>query len=44
MRHDWNSLLSDNDDLLMTKYSKDFFPPADTLVWYFSGYFSLEPM
>lgn len=32
MRHDWNSLISDNDDLLITKYSKEFFPPADTLV------------
>ena len=32
LRHDWNSLLSDQDDLLVTKYSKDFFPAADTFV------------
>ncbi|XP_066917263.1 FAD-dependent oxidoreductase domain-containing protein 2-like [Clytia hemisphaerica] len=38
MRHDWNSLISDNDDLLITKYSKEFFPPADTLVKYLDDY------
>ncbi|XP_057310972.1 FAD-dependent oxidoreductase domain-containing protein 2-like [Hydractinia symbiolongicarpus] len=38
LRHDWNSLLSDNDDLLMTKYSKKFFPPADTFVKYLKDY------
>lgn len=38
LRHDWNSLISDNDDLLMTKYSKDFFPKADTLVKYLKDY------
>ena len=32
MRHDWNSLINDNDDLLMTKYSKEFFPAADDIV------------
>ena len=32
MRHDWNSLLSDDESLLMTKYSKQFFPDADILV------------
>ena len=32
MRHDWNSLLSDDDSLLMTRYSKKFFPDADDLV------------
>ena len=32
MRHDWNSLLSDDDSLLMTHYSKKFFPDADDLV------------
>lgn len=32
MRHDWNSLLSDDESLLMTRYSKKFFPDADDLV------------
>jgi len=32
MRHDWNSLLSDDESLLMTHYSKKFFPDADELV------------
>ena len=32
MRHDWNSLLSDDESLLMTHYSKKFFPEADVLV------------
>jgi len=32
MRHDWNSLLSDDESLLMTHYSKKFFPDADDLV------------
>ena len=32
MRHDWNSLLSDDETLLMTHYSKEFFPNADDLV------------
>ena len=32
MRHDWNSLISDDDDLLFTKYSEELFPNADILV------------
>ena len=32
MRHDWNSLINENNDLLMTKYSKEFFPAADVMV------------
>lgn len=32
MRHDWNSLISDDDELLITKYTKDFFPKADLMV------------
>lgn len=36
MRHDWNSLLSDDESLLMTRYSKEFFPPADSLVSFIS--------
>jgi len=38
LRHDWNSLLSDNEDLLIKKYSKEFFPPADTMVQYLKDY------
>ncbi|XP_070561494.1 FAD-dependent oxidoreductase domain-containing protein 2-like [Ptychodera flava] len=34
MRHDWNSLLSDDRDLLFTKYSEELFPSADDLVRY----------
>ena len=32
LRHDWNSLISDDETLRMTLYSKEFFPPADVLV------------
>lgn len=28
MRHDWNSLLSDTDELKFGRYSKDYFPHA----------------
>ncbi|XP_002736119.1 FAD-dependent oxidoreductase domain-containing protein 2-like [Saccoglossus kowalevskii] len=38
MRHDWNSLLSDDPELLFTKYSKELFPNADDLVRYMSDY------
>lgn len=38
LRHDWNSLISDDDSLLMTKYSKEFFPPADTMVQYLKDF------
>lgn len=38
LRHDWNSLISHDDDLLMTKYSKEFFPPADSFVQYLNDY------
>ncbi|CAH3194438.1 unnamed protein product [Porites evermanni] len=38
MRHDWNSLLSDDESLLMTRYSKKFFPDADDLVRYLNDY------
>jgi len=38
MRHDWNSLLSDDESLLMTHYSKKFFPDADELVQYLNDY------
>ena len=33
-RHDWNSLISDDESLMMRHYSKDYFPPADSYVSY----------
>ena len=33
-RHDWNSLISDDESVMMRHYSKDYFPPADTYVRY----------
>ncbi|XP_002736884.1 FAD-dependent oxidoreductase domain-containing protein 2-like [Saccoglossus kowalevskii] len=38
MRHDWNSLLSDDPELRFTKYSKELFPHADDLVRYMDDY------
>ncbi|XP_077982328.1 FAD-dependent oxidoreductase domain-containing protein 2-like [Glandiceps talaboti] len=38
LRHDWNSLISDDDDLLFTKYSDELFPNADILVKYLADY------
>ncbi|XP_076458503.1 FAD-dependent oxidoreductase domain-containing protein 2-like [Babylonia areolata] len=38
MRHDWNSLLSDDESLLFTKYSQEMFPHADRLVDYMHDY------
>lgn len=38
MRHDWNSLLSDNEDLRFTKYSKVMFPNADLMLDYLRDY------
>lgn len=38
MRHDWNSILSDNEDLLMRHYSKEFFPTKESLVDYLNDY------
>src|SRR5262245_51249455 len=32
LRWDWNSLLSDREDLLFKNYSKKYFPPADEMV------------
>ncbi|KAK5856762.1 hypothetical protein PBY51_008334 [Eleginops maclovinus] len=36
LRHDWNSLLSDNPDLLMKRVSSEFYPPADAFPTYLS--------
>ncbi|ESO89058.1 hypothetical protein LOTGIDRAFT_228992 [Lottia gigantea] len=38
MRHDWNSLLSHDESLLMKYYSKEMFPPADNLLKYLNDY------
>jgi thioredoxin reductase len=38
LRHDWNSLLSDDDSLLFKHYSEDLFPAADTLVRYLNDF------
>ncbi|XP_028406643.1 FAD-dependent oxidoreductase domain-containing protein 2-like [Dendronephthya gigantea] len=38
MRHDWNSLLSDDESLRMTRYSKMLFPKADVLVQYLNDF------
>jgi thioredoxin reductase len=39
LRHDWNSLLSNDNSLLFKNYSKEFFPPADVYVKYLIDYF-----
>lgn len=36
LRHDWNSLLSDNPDLLFKRVSSEFYPPADSFPIYLS--------
>ncbi|TDE41480.1 FAD-binding protein [Nonomuraea mesophila] len=38
LRQDWNSLLSDDPDLLFTRYSDRYFPHADDLVRYLEDY------
>ncbi|KAH6943451.1 hypothetical protein HPB50_021683 [Hyalomma asiaticum] len=38
LRHDWNSLLSDDPSLLFKHYSRDYFPHADTMVKYLDDY------
>ncbi|MBP2330232.1 thioredoxin reductase [Kibdelosporangium banguiense] len=38
LRMDWNSLLSDNDDLLFTKYTPRYFPDAGDMVRYLADY------
>ncbi len=34
LRWDWNSLLSDNTDLLLSQYTRDYFPDKSTLLMY----------
>lgn len=36
LRHDWNSLLSDNPDLLFKRVSTEFYPQADAFPVYLS--------
>src|SRR5438477_12085294 len=38
LRWDWNSLLSDSDEMLFKHYSKRYFPPADDLVRYLNDF------
>lgn len=38
MRHDWNSLLSDDPEMVFKHYSKEMFPPADTFLEYLQDY------
>ena len=38
LRHDWNSLLSDDPELLFTHYSKKLYPDADDIVTYISDF------
>ena len=38
LRMDWNSLLSDDPDLLFTRYSERYFPDADDLVRYLADF------
>lgn len=38
LRWDWNSLLSDNEELLFKHYSKKYFPDADSLVDYLEDF------
>uniref|UniRef100_A0A670XUS6 L-amino-acid oxidase n=1 Tax=Pseudonaja textilis TaxID=8673 RepID=A0A670XUS6_PSETE len=40
LRHDWNSLLSHNNQLLFQHYSQDFFPDADSMVHYLADFAS----
>ena len=38
MRHDWNSLLCDDDEMRMSHYTKKYFPPADQFVKYLGDF------
>jgi thioredoxin reductase len=38
MRMDWNSLLTEDPDLLFTRYSKKFLPPAESLLRYLADF------
>jgi len=38
LRHDWNSLLSEDEDLLFTKYSKEYYPDKEDIIKYFNDF------
>lgn len=38
LRHDWNSILSDDDSLLFRHYSHKYFPHRQTIVRYLADY------
>ena len=38
LRHDWNSLLTDDYSHLFKDYSKEYFPPAESIVRYLEDY------
>ena len=38
MRHDWNSLLSNDESLLIKHYSKELFPHKSVMLKYLSDY------
>ena len=38
MRHDWNSLLSDDESLLFKHYSKEYFPHRKDMVRYLNDF------
>ncbi|XP_076075879.1 FAD-dependent oxidoreductase domain-containing protein 2-like isoform X1 [Mytilus galloprovincialis] len=40
LRHDWNSLLGDDDQMLFKEFSKEMFPPADSYISYINTYAS----
>jgi len=40
LRHDWNSLLSDSEDMLFRNYSQEYMPHADALVRYLADFAS----
>lgn len=38
LRHDWNSLLTDDEDMQYRHYSREYFPPKDTLLRYLNDF------
>ncbi|MGH3712327.1 MAG: NAD(P)-binding domain-containing protein [Micromonosporaceae bacterium] len=38
MRFDWNSLLCDDPEFRFTRYSSEYFPDADDMVWYLADF------
>ena len=44
MRHDWNSLLSSDPELLFKHYDEEYFPQADSFVRYINDYVRKEDL